>query len=441
MDSTRKSAMIRSGSGVTFALLWWATWGWAAEVPVGRPEEVGLSSDRLARLTQGFQQEIDARRLPGVVMMISRRGRLVYTQSLGQMSVGEPMRVDAIFRQYSMTKPWTSVAAMQLMEEARLQLTDPVSKYLPALKAMQVSTAEGEASPGKPNYVLKPAVREMTVQDLLRHTAGLVYGELTANGPVRDGYADAGFFARDGGSYDMRGMTPAQQIERLGGVPLARQPGSTFEYGIATDILGRVVEAVSGLRLGDFLAERLFRPLDMKDSAFMVPARDLAWVAQPFDQGPATGTPNRLIDVSIEPGNDSGGAGGVSTAMDYLRFGLMLLNGGTLDGARVLSRTSVELMTADHLGTGMQVPVTPGELLFGVQGYSFGLGFAVRQHTGIGQVAGSPGEFMWAGFGGTFFFVDPREQLVAIYMSQAPGKSRQYYRRMFKQLVMQAIVD
>lgn len=422
----------RTALALVLMLAWVAQ---AQDLRPGRPEEAGMSSERLERLTQAFRKEVEEKRLPGVVMSIARRGRVVYTQTLGQLRAGESLTPDAIFRQYSMTKPWTSVAALQLMEEGRLQLSDPVSRHLPALKGMAVSTPEADGS-----FVSKPAAREMTVQDLLRHTAGLVYGELTTNKPVADAYANAGFFARDGGSYDMRGMTPAQQVERLAAVPLARQPGSTFEYGIATDILGRVVEAASGQRLADFLAQRLFAPLRMTDSGFAVPQGMWARIAEPFDKDPASGAPNKLIDVTITPGNDSGGAGGVSTVADYLRFAQMLLNNGQLDGARVLSRTSVALMTADHLGT-LAAPLTPGELLFGVQGYSFGLGFAVRKEAGISQVPGSAGEYMWAGFAGTFFFVDPKEQLVAVYMSQAPGKSRQFYRRLFKQLVMQSIVD
>lgn len=407
----------------------------AQDIRPGKPDDAGMSAARLDLLTGAFQREIDARRLPGVVMMVARRGQLVYSKALGQMREGEVMPLGAIFRQYSMTKAWTSVVAMQLVEGGLLQLTDPVSKHLPALKNQPVSVVEADGS-----YTLKPAAREMTVQDLLRHTAGLVYGELTSNKPVADAYAAAGFFARDGGSYDMRQITPAQQVERLAAAPLARQPGTTFEYGIATDILGRVIEAVTGARLAEVMSRQLFKPLGMRDSGFAVAQVDRHRIAQPFDKDPASGTPNRLIDVTLDPANDSGGAGGVGTAADYLRFAQMLLNGGRLDGVRVLSRTSVALMTADHLGA-LAVPMSPGELLFGVQGYTFGLGFAVRQGAGISQVPGSAGEYMWAGYGGTYFFVDPKEELVAVYMSQAPGKSRQYYRRLFKQLVMQSIVD
>jgi CubicO group peptidase (beta-lactamase class C family) len=413
----------------------------AQDLPRAKPEEVGLSTARLERLTQAFQKEVDDKRLPGVVMMISRHGRVAYSQALGTQEPGKPMAMDSIFRQYSMTKPWVSVAAVMLMEEGRLQLTDPVSRFFPTMKGHQVSVPRFDVALGKMSFGMAPAEREITVQDLLRHTAGLVYGELTANQPVADAYANARFFSRDGGSFDMRGVTPAEQIEALSKAPLAQQPGTTFEYGLASDLLGRVIEAVSGQRLSEFLAQRLFVPLRMTDSAFHVSQAKSGRVAQAFEKDPATGASNKLYDVSGIPNNDSGGAGGVASAADYMRFSQMLLAGGQLEGARILSRTSVALMTADHLGSKILLPATPGELLFGVQGYTFGLGFAVRQNPGISQVPGSVGEYMWAGYGGTFFFVDPKEDLVAVYMSQAPGKSRQYYRRMFKQLVMQSLVD
>jgi CubicO group peptidase (beta-lactamase class C family) len=241
--------------------------------------------------------------------------------------------------------------------------------------------------------------------------------------------------------YDARDLTPAEEVERLAKAPLAHQPGTVWEYSLAVDLLGRVVEAASGKRLADFLDERLFKPLKMQDTAFWVPGAKMGRLAQPLTVDPASGQANKLIDVAAEPNNDSGGAGGVSTAADYLRFAQMLLNGGELDGARVLSRTTIALMTSDHLGTRIAAPVTPGELLLGTPGYTFGLGFAVRQGGGIAGVPGSPGEFMWAGYAGTYFWVDPKEQLVGIFMSQAPSPIRAYYRKLVKQLVYAAIID
>jgi len=233
---------------------------------------------------------------------------------------------------------------------------------------------------------------------------------------------------------ELRGRARAQ-LERLGKAPLAHQPGTVWEYSFASDVLGRVVEAASGMRLAQFLQQRLFEPLKMTDSGFWVPAEKMGRLAQPFPDSQI-----KLIDVSAAPKNDSGGAGAVSTAMDYARFSQMLLNGGRLNGVRVLSRTSVSLMTSDHLAR-ISTPITPGELLLGTPGYTFGLGFAVRQGPGVAGVPGSAGEFMWAGFAGTYFWVDPKEDLVGILMTQAPSPERAYYRRLFKQLVYQSITD
>jgi CubicO group peptidase (beta-lactamase class C family) len=241
--------------------------------------------------------------------------------------------------------------------------------------------------------------------------------------------------------YDARDLTPAEEIEHLAAAPLAHQPGTVWEYSMASDLLGRVVEAASGTRLADFLEERLFKPLKMKDTGFFVPPDKLPRLAQPLANDPVTGKPIRLIDVSARPRNDSGGAGAVSTPMDYLRFAQMLFGGGQFDGARILSRTTVNLMTSDHLGSRIAVAVSPGELLLGTPGYTFGLGFAVRLAPGIAAVPGSAGEFMWGGYAGTYFWVDPKEELVGVYMSQATGTTRPYYRRLVKQMVYQAILD
>jgi CubicO group peptidase (beta-lactamase class C family) len=290
-------------------------------------------------------------------------------------------------------------------------------------------------------YTTVPADREIIVQDLLRHTAGLAYGEITLNAPVKDAYTKAGLYLPGVRDYDARELTPAEEVERLAKAPLAHQPGTVWEYSLAVDLLGRVVEAASGKRLADFLAQRLFEPLKMQDTGFWVPGAKMGRVAQPLAVDFASGQPIKVIDVSKEPKNDSGGAGGVSTAADYLRFAQMLLNGGQLDGTRVLSRTTVALMTSDHLGTRIAAPVTPSELLLGTPGYTFGLGFAVRQGAGVAGVPGSAEEFMWAGYAGTYFWVDPKEELVAVYMSQAPSTARAYYRKLVKQLVYAAIVN
>jgi CubicO group peptidase (beta-lactamase class C family) len=418
-----------------------------AEVGVPLPqapaEQVGMSAKKFERIGEAFKGEIEQGKLPGAVVMVARRGKLVHAEAIGlqDKSEGKAMGLDAVFRVYSMTKPFVSVAAMMLVEEGKLQLTDPVSKFLPAFKAQRVSVARPDAEFARMTYTNVAADREMTVQDLLRHTSGLAYGEITQNAPVKDAYAKAGVYLPGVRDYDSRDLTPAEEAERVGAAPLAHQPGTVWEYSLSTDVLGRVVEAASGKRLGDFLDERVFRPLRMVDTAFSLPASTSARLAQPLAVDLASNQPIRVIDVSAQPKNDSGGAGAVSTAADYLRFTQMLLNGGELDGVRLLSRTTIELMTADHLGTRIAAPTSPGELLLGTPGYTFGLGFAVRQGAGVAGVPGSAGEFMWAGYAGTFFWVDPKEQLAVVYMSQAPSPIRAYYRKLIKQLVYQAIMD
>lgn len=229
--------------------------------------------------------------------------------------------------------------------------------------------------------------------------------------------------------------------DSLGKAPLAQQPGTTWEYSLSVDVQGRVVEAVSGQRLGDFMQDRLLNPLKMVDTGFSVPPAKLARLAEPFPKDPASGTPNKLMDVSKPPGNDSGGAGAVGTAGDYLRYCQAMLNGGQLEGVRILSRSTVALMTADHLGSAINTTVNPGMLLLGTPGYTFGLGFLVRQGDGIAGVHGSAGEFTWAGYAGTYFWADPKEQICAVYMTQAPSPTRAHYRRLMKNLVSQALID
>jgi CubicO group peptidase (beta-lactamase class C family) len=407
------------------------------------PEQVGVSKEKLGRIHDALQENIADGKLAGTVVLVARKGKLIYADAAGfqDKDEGKPMALDSIFRIYSMTKPLVSVAAMMLVEDGKIELTDPVSKFFPAFKGQQVSVARPDGEFARMTYTTVPADREMIVQDLLRHTAGLAYGEITLNAPVKDAYTKVGLYQPGVRDYDARDLTPAEEVDRLAKAPLAHQPGAVWDYSLAVDLLGRVVEAASGKRLADFLAQRLFEPLKMQDTGFWVPGAKMGRVAQPLAVDFASGQPIKLIDVSKEPKNDSGGAGGVSTASDYLRFAQMLLNGGQLDGTRVLSRTTVALMTSDHLGARIAAPVTPGELLLGTPGYTFGLGFAVRQGAGVAGVPGSPGEFMWAGYAGTYFWVDPKEELVGVYMSQAPSTVRAYYRRLVKQLVYAAIVN
>ncbi len=399
----------------------------------GAAEEVGVSSQRLEKITHVFSKEIADKRLPGAVVLVARDGKIIYEATFGTLtpSGGTTMPKDAIFSIYSMTKPLMSVGLMLLVEDGLVELTDPVSTFLPEFKEMQVATPEGE---------IATAVRPVTIQDLLRHTAGLAYGEITKNQKVKDAYSAAGL-VKAGIEYDARDLTGSEEVQRLAKIPLVYQPGTTWEYSLAVDVQGRVIEAVTGKRAGDFLAERIFQPLRMEDTGFHVPQAKLTRLAAPFEIDPASGKSFPVIDVSKVPGNDSGGAGAVSTADNYLRFCQMLLNGGILEGVRIMSPSTIKLMTSDHLATLVSNPQAPGELLLGSKGYTFGLGFAVRLADGIAGVPGSAGEYMWAGYGGTYFWVDPKERIVAVYMTQAPSPMRAYYRKLLKQLVYQAITD
>ena len=408
-------------------------------LPVAKPEAVGMSSERLGKIKSTLQREVDADRLPGAVVMIARKGKLVYSEAIGyeDKAAGKTMPKDAIFRIYSMTKPLASVAAMMLVEEGRLQLTDPVSKYLPPFAKMEVLATDKD---GK--TIREPAKRPITIHDLFRHTAGLAYGEFSTVPELKAAYAEARLYQPDGIVAESRLITPEQFTNGIAKAPLVHQPGTTWEYSMAVDVLGRVVEAISGQRLSTFMEERLFRPLKMVDTGFMVPQAKWSRIAEPLAKNPLTGTPNDvMLDVKLAPLNDSGGGGGVSTAADYLRFCQMMLDGGKLDGKRYLSPTTVRWMASDHLGSRPAIPFAPGGLLMGVEGYTFGLGFMVRQGPGLAGVPGSEGEFMWAGAGGTFFWIDPKEQLTVVYMAQTPGAIRPVYRRLIKQLVYQAIGD
>ncbi len=408
----------------------------AADLPTASPKAQGFSPARMDRIREVLTAEINAGRMPGAVVLVARKGSIVHADTLGHQNkeAGVPMRRDAIFRAYSMTKPMTSVLAMMLVEEGKLQLTDPVSKYLPALANMQVMS-----DPANADSPRVPAARPVTVHDLLRHTSGLTYPAFTRLPSVKRAYEEAGLFSGEVPAKWIT-LTPAQQVEAFAKTPLLSQPGTTFEYSLSTDLLGRVLEVIEKKPLGVLLEERLIRPLGMKDTSFVVPENKVARIAEPFKLDPLTGQPfNLMLDLTKPMGNDAGGAGLATTADDYLRFCQMLLKGGTLDGERYLSRTTVALMTSDHLGPRVATPVQPGEVLMGVQGYTFGLGFMVRQGAGIAGVHGSEGDYAWGGVGGTFFWIDPKEQLIGILMAQTPGAIRQHYRRMFKTLVYQAI--
>ncbi|MGD0976637.1 MAG: serine hydrolase domain-containing protein [Candidatus Korobacteraceae bacterium] len=411
-------------------------------LPVAKPESVGMSSARLDNLKKTIQAEVEKGNIPGAVIMINRMGKLVYAEAIGYQNrvASLPMQKDSIFRIYSMTKPIVSVAAMILVEEGRLVLADPVSKYLPEFANMQVSMASKDAS-GATTYSLAPAERPITVLDLLRHTSGITYPETTKNPEIKKAYTDAGLYVEGGTDYDQRRLPPKDEVAGLAKAPLSTQPGTNWEYGMSVDLLGRVIEAASGKTLGQFMEERIFHPLRMVDSGFKVSPPKQSRIAEPLPVDPFTKTPNKLLDVTVAPNNDSGGAGGVSTAGDYVNFVSMMLNGGELNGQRILSPMTVNLMTSDQLGHRNTIPLSPGQQLMGVDGYTFGLGFMVRQGKGLASVQGSPGEYMWAGAAGTFFWIDPKEHLAVVIMSQVPGPIRPHYRRLFKAMVSAAVVD
>ena len=340
----------------------------AEVLSTAKPETVDVSPDRLSRIRTVLQQEVDADRMPGAVVMIARRGQLIYSEALGfqDKAAGKPMSRDAIFRIYSMTKPLASVAAMMLVEEGKMQLTDPVAKFLPQFAKMDVLVTDKDGQTTR-----ETAKRQITIQDLFRHTAGFAYGEFSNVPEIKAAYAEAKLY-QPNITAESRMITPDQFVDGIAKAPLVHEPGTTWEYSMAVDVLGRVVEAISGQRLSAFLDERLFRPLNMVDTGFKVPEAQWGRIAEPLPKNPLTGGPNDImLDVKLDPLNDSGGGGAVSTAADYLRFCQMMLNGGSLEGRRYLSPTSVKLMASDHLGNRPASPVTPGALLMGVDGYTF----------------------------------------------------------------------
>lgn len=386
------------------------------------PEEVGLSSERLARVRAVTARHIETGHVPGAVILVARHGTIAYFESLGfrDRAAGAPMTKDALFRLYSMTKPITSVAVMMLVEEGRLQVSDPVSRYLPELAKLKVGVEKIDGAGGKA-LELVDAPREITVQDLLRHTSGFTYGS-RGDGLVHRAYREARVGNRDD--------TNADLVSKLGRLPLLHAPGTRWEYGVSTDVLGRLVEVVSGKALGLFFDERIFRPLGMTDTAFWVPADKLTRAAQPWQRpdGPPM-TPR--FDIAVQARYESGGGGLVGSTLDYLRFTTMLLNGGELNGARLLGRKTVEFMTADHLGT---IPIA-------APGLGFGLGFQVRREAGVAGLPGSTGEYGWAGNGGTLFWIDPQERLIALYMVQVSDFDRAMLRNQFRTMVQSTIAD
>jgi CubicO group peptidase (beta-lactamase class C family) len=402
------------------------------EIPrAEKPEDVGFSSGRLARITDVLSRDIEAGIVPGAVVLIARKGKIVLHKAIGlrDREANASMKLDTVFRIASMTKPLTSVAAMMLAEEGKLIVAEPVANYLPEFADIKILVDSDNAT----TLATEPCRRPMTVQDLLRHTSGLTYAPLT--GPaLKQAYSEAGVG-------DLK-LTNAEFTARLGKLPLAYQPGTTWQYGLSTDVLGCVVEAVSGTTLDAFIEQRICKPLGMSSSGFN--AVDASRAAEP-QVDPATGKrPPMLREALVKPAWISGGSGLMSTAADYLRFCQMLLDGGALGETRLVSPATVALMTSDHqapdIGHGPQMRNMFGALApVPENGIGFGLGFAVRKEAGRCALPGSVGDYSWSGVSGTYFWIDPREQLIAILMMQAPLQ-RMRYRYLMRMLVYQALV-
>jgi CubicO group peptidase (beta-lactamase class C family) len=373
----------------------------------------------LRRLTQILQQHIDAGRIPGAVALVAAGGEVQHFEALGRLDPAgsRPMPLDAVFRIYSMTKPIVSLATLMLAEAGRLQLVDPITKYLPAFADTPVGVEQGGA------LVLQRQQRPATVHDLLRHTAGFTY-EFLGDSAVQRQYQAADLAER--------GRDNAAFCDALAKLPLAAQPGTQWAYSRATDVLGAVLEVASGQPLGALLQDLLLGPLGMADTGFHIAPDHFPRIAEPFATCPDSGQPVAMMDARVVPAFESGGGGLLSTAGDYLRFLQLMRGKGLFEGHRLVSRKTIEWMTADHLGT---IPAV-GDLL--PPGHGFGLGVAVRLAEGLGPQPGSPGMYYWSGIGGTSFFVDPEEDVFAMLLTQAPNQ-RIYFRNLFRHLVYAAV--
>ena len=400
-------------------------------VPAAEPEAVGMSSERLDRLDRVMQGYIDRNEVAGVVTLVARRGKVVHFSALGQRDVeaGAPMTHDAIFRIASMTKPIASVALMMLYEEGRFQLRDPIAKWLPEFADMQVAVPAPPQERLTGRYKTAPAARPITVQHILTHTAGLAN---TYRGITQPEFQEVVAPRKPGD-------TVGGMLKRLATLPLNFHPGEHWEYGRATDVVGRLVEVMSGQTLDAFLRERIFEPLGMTDTHFYLPESKLGRFAalyRPNAQGKIelAEAPTAESRFVAEPHTYFSGAGGlVSTARDYFRFHQMMLNGGELDGARILGRKTVELMTANHTGD-------KGIWLAG-PGYGFGLGYAVVTDLGPSGTPRSEGSYYWGGAFGTIFWVDPSEELIGILMEQIRPYTHLNIRPDLATMTYQAIID
>jgi CubicO group peptidase (beta-lactamase class C family) len=389
-------------------------------LPQAKPESLGLSSTRLQQMSDAFKREIDKGTLPGATVMVARRGQIGWFEALGKQSpaAAAPMAHDSIFRIFSMTKPIVSVGIMMLLEDGHFVLNDPVAKFIPEFAGQKV----GVENNGKLDLV--PPRRPITIQDLLRHTSGITYDH-TGNSLVQQLYQQSRLRSRK--------ISNAEHAALVASLPLMSQPGEVWNYSRSTDILGRIIEVVSGKTLSAFLTERILAPLQMTETAFHTGPENAGRLAEPFATDPWSGEKVQLFNMLENPVMESGGGGLVSTTMDYARFCQMLLNGGALDGIRIIGRKSLQLMASDHLGPHVKVdsPLMPA-------GHGFGLGFAVRSNEGMAPFPGSVGQFFWSGMAGTFFFIDPAEEMFAVFMMQGPGQ-REYIRSVLRSLVYAAV--
>ena len=400
------------------------------------PEEVGMSSERLDRLSLALESYVDEGRLAGAVTIVVRRGKIAYREGIGYRDVAAqaPMPSDGIFRIASQTKALASVGVMLLQEEGKLLITDPVGKYLPAFAETMVAEPNGDGG-----YDVVPARRPITIRDLLTHTAGISYGMgLLANrGPAADAWAEAGI---TGWYFADRDETVGDTMARLAKLPMDAHPGERWIYGYNTDILGAMIEKISGQTLGAFLKERLFDPLGMTDTHFFLPESKVGRLATVYSSVGDGGSFERAPEPGHMVGQGhyvngprkafSAGAGVLSTATDYATFLQMMLNGGELNGTRILSRKTVESMTSDHLG---DIPFRSGQ--------GFGLGFSITHDPAAAGLPGSVGEFAWAGAYHSVYWADPEEEMVVVYLTQIIPAINLDEQQKVRALVYQAIVD
>ena len=409
-----------------------AVWGKTLEM-AKKPEALGFSSERLNQIDKTLQTHIEKGLIPGATILIGRHGKIAYSKTYGfqDKENGVAMKKDTIFRIYSMSKPITAVAIMVLWEEGKFILSDPVSKFLPELKGLKVGVEKKDPQSGNSTLELLPCNREMTIQDLLRHTSGMIYETpFFGKSMVQQQWAEAKIWDRN--------ETLAEATAKLAKLPLGSQPGALWNYSRSSDLLGRVIEVLSGQSLDQYLEEKIFKPLGMKDSGFWVRPENQNRAAQP-PKDPKTGKPQAMHDVTRPPKFLAGGGGMMATTMDYARFCQMLLNGGSLDGVRILGPKTVAYMTTDHLGS---IPVAIGiSSLLVPSGKSYGLGFGLRMTPGIVGAAGSKGEYMWGGLAGTAFWVDPKEDMFVVFMlNDMIAGPTGYHSALIRDLVYQAMI-